>query len=155
MKKILLMLLILVLLTGCCKNEYIGDKIEVTNKTCKLVQEKDTHGGFLGDGDYFALIECDKLRSDELSDNWKVLPLSENILEIMNMPQCDGDGCKTVFNKYEIPEIKNGYYLFKDRHSSSNNKYDDTELNIRSSYNFSLSIFDKDNNKIYLYELDT
>lgn len=155
MKKIILGLCVLFLLTGCCKNEYIGDKIEVTNKTCKIVKEKDTHGGFLGDGDHFAIIECDELSKKDLSDNWKELPLTDNILEIVNMPQCNDDGCKTAFDRYGVPDIKNGYYLFVDRHDSVKNKYDDTELNIRSSYNFSLSIYDKDNNKIYLYELDT
>ena len=48
-----------------------------------------------------------------------------------------------------------GYYLFIDRHSDSFDKYDETEINNRSSYNFSLAIYNSDLKEMYFYEMDT
>ena len=157
MKKILSIVFVLFLVIGCStkdKNK-IFESIEINDYKCNIEKETDTHGGFLGDGDYFAKIKCSNIKYDSLSSNWKELPLSENIDQVMNMEQCSGEGCKNVFDKYSIPNIENGYYYFIDRHSESNNKYDDTDLNNRSSWNFTLGILDKDNNIVYYYEFDT
>ncbi len=152
MKKIVIIIMFLLLLSGCRKINKISDTIEINLDNCKIVSDKDTHGGFLGDGDYFAKISCDNV---DLTDNWKELPLSESINTILRVKQCNGDGCKDVYERYNIPNITNGYYIFIDRHDESNNKYDDSELNNRSSYNFTLAILDKETNTIYYYELDT
>ena len=157
MKRIILFVITL-LLTGCTfgrKVEYIGNKIEINNNECKIEEEKDTHGGFLGDGDYFARVVCSKLDSSQLSSNWKELPLSSSLDRVKNLIQCNSKQCATFFERYHIPEIKNGYYYFYDRHSESIDKYDDTDLNNRSSYNFSLAIYDSDSGVIYYYKLDT
>ena len=71
------------------------------------------------------------------------------------MEQCDDNGCKNIYERYSIPKIENGYYYFLDRHNESNDKYDDTNLNNRASWNFTLAIMDIDTNIIYYYELDT
>lgn len=152
--KIIFLLLIVFLLAGCSnKKESIGKTIDLDINSCKIEKQVDTHGGFLGDGDYFARIKC--LEREDLSNKWKELPLSKEISKVMEIKFCDGSGCKDVYEKYSIPKIKNGYYYFYDRHSSSKNRYDDTDLNTRSSWNFSLAILDLDTNIIYYYELDT
>ena len=73
----------------------------------------------------------------------------------MEMKQCGNNGCKNVYEKYNIPKIENGYYFFFDRHSESINKYDDSKINDRSSYNFTIALLDKNTNTIYYYRLDT
>lgn len=80
--------------------------------------------------------------------------MSKPLNDVTKMIQCS-DGCKDFYKRYKIPKITNGYYYFYDRHSSSTDKFDDTNLNNRSSWNFTLVIFDKDNNVIYYYEKDT
>lgn len=49
-----------------------------------------------------------------------------------------------------VPEIQNGYYLLIDRHS-------DTKSNIleRGSFNFTVGLYDTDNNTLYCCKLDT
>lgn len=156
MKKKLLILVILII-CGCSStdNRNIINKIELDNYSCKIVTQKDNHGGFFGDGDFFAKIKCTNIKYENLSNNWKELPLSNSLIEATNIDMCDSKGCFNIYEKYNIPNITNGYYYFLDRNSESKNKYDDTYLNNRHSHNYTLAILDKVNNMIYYYELDT
>ena len=133
----------------------IGFNLELDVTSCNLETFKDTHSGFLGDGDYFARIKCSNINYNELSSNWKKLPLDDAINKVLSMKFCDGDECKDIYEKYLIPDIVNGYYYFYDRHSDSKDKYDTKELNNRSSWNFTLGIIDLDTNIVYYYKLDT
>ena len=154
MKKVFIVAALVFLLSGCSSNNILK-KIEINNASCEVIEQKDTHGGFLSDGDYFAMIKCFDLSTNDLSDNWKKLPLSDELNIVKQMEQCDDKDCKTFTEKYNIPDITNGYYLFIDRYEGAKNKYDCTEVNSRSSYNFSLAMYDIDNSIIYYYELDT
>ena len=153
MKKIIVLLIILFLVTGCSNNNVISN-LGLNKDNCKIIEEKDTHSGFLGDGDYFAKIKCSKIE-DKLNKKWKELPISEPLKEATELEQCNSKSCENIYERYNIPDIENGYYYFKDRHSESTNKYDDTDINNRPSYNFTFAILDKDTNTIYYYELDT
>ena len=146
---------IIFMLTGCKSVNNIMKNIEVEGSKCRLINEKDTHGGFLGDGEYFAKIVCSSINESNLSANWKKLPISDNLNEILNMKWCENSGCNNFYEKYNVSINLNGYYYFFDRHSESKNKYDDNELNNRSSWNFTLAILDSDTNTIYCYEIDT
>ena len=73
----------------------------------------------------------------------------------MDIIQYDNSGGHNVYDKYDIPDIENGYYYFLDRHSEATNVNNDEDLNERSSYNFSLGIYDSDTMMLYYYELDT
>ena len=158
MKKInyLLFVSLLVLsLCGCKDNKVkaISDRLNVNLEGCTIITESDTHGGFLGDGEYFAKMSCSKEEAKTIKSKWKDLPLREDIEEVLEMSRCDDESCKDAYDKYDIPSIAQGYYYLLDRHSESKNG--DTDLNGRSSYNFSLGIFDSENNIVYVYELDT
>ena len=155
-KTIIILIPLLLLVTGCtnCSNKDIISDLNLNKDKCKILETTDTHEGFLGDGDYFARIKCSKIE-DKITKKWNKLPLSNQLKEIMDMKQCDDKGCKDVYERYNIPNIKNGYYYFKDRHSDSVNTFDDSDINNRPSYNFTLAIIDKDTNIIYYYELDT
>ena len=73
----------------------------------------------------------------------------------MNMEMCDNKKCKSAQEKYNIPEIKDGYYYFLDRHQESTDEKDSSKINERASYNFTLALYDNETKKIYYYELDT
>lgn len=138
------------------KIKTIGKEIELDLSECKIVNESDTHEGLLGDGDYFAKIKCNEYDSDVLREKWQELPISEGIKTALDMEQCDGKGCKNVFDKYSIPDIEYGFYYFKDRTpEETDDRKDDTNLNNRSSYNFTVALFDVYKSTIYYYELDT
>lgn len=156
MKKFFYSLFVICLVSGCGnKQREIFKSIELDSSKCKIEDSIDSHGGFHGDGDYFARIECSDIDYNELSKNWKKLPLSEYLDKVVNMEQCDDKGCFNIYDKFSIPVVENGYYYFIDRQADSRNKYDDTDLNNRSSWNFSLAIFDIDTDTVYYYELDT
>ncbi len=155
MKKIIVLLVVILLLTGCNKDAKIVKKIELSNSGCIVDIEEDTHKGFHNDGDYYARIKCTDIDYDKLSSNWKKLPLTNELNKVMSMEQCDDEDCKDVYLKYNIPKFTSGYYYFKDRHSESKNKYDDSEINNRASYNFTLALLNKENGRVYVYELDT
>ena len=154
MKKIIILPLLL-LVTGCSilnNNNSIIKNMGISNNTCQIVKEKDTHGGFLGDGDYFAKIKCNNLQVRDLTKSWYILPLPEELKKVTEMEQCNSKDCKNIYERYNIPNIENGYYYFIDRHPDAK---DNTTINERSSYNFTLAIADLDNSIIYYYELDT
>ena len=159
MKKIVILLTILFLVTGCsilnCSNDSIISSMGIKNTTCEIIEEKDSHGGFLGDGDYFAKIKCDNLKVSDLTKSWYILPIPETLKEVLEIEQCDSNSCKNVFEKYNIPEVTNGYYYFLDRHSMATNSDDVSKINERSSYNFTFAIADLDNSVVYYYKLDT
>lgn len=134
-------------------NNHIDDIMDISS--CKILSEENTHGGFHGDGEYFAKIDCSSLDNFDRFYKWKKLPLSQNIQEAMNMEYCDNNKCVSTLDKYNIPKIESGYYVFIDRHPEDKNTFDDTDLNNRYSYNFSLAMFDNKTKIIYFYELDT
>lgn len=49
-----------------------------------------------------------------------------------------------------VPEIENGYYILIDRQSNQN----DNILN-RGSFNFTVGIYNTDDNNLYFCKLDT
>lgn len=57
--------------------EYFG----FAKKDFSVVNELDTHGGFLGDGSYYFILDCSNNEEKALKivKNWKRLPLSENL----------------------------------------------------------------------------
>ena len=149
-KKILLILTIL-LFSGCTnQKQYISKIMNLNLDNCRVEAYKDNHSGFLGDGQYFAKVKCSSTPEKVL--DWNKMPLSKEIQKATDLAFCTGNGCHTMYELYDIPKIKDGYYYFYDR---QNKTEDDSDLNIRSSYNFSLGIYDINNNTLYIYELDT
>ncbi len=134
--------------------EYFG----FAKKDFSVVEELDTHGGFLGDGSYYLILDCsnNKEKALEKVKNWNKLPLSGNLNLIMYGGEKDSGTYWTgLADEAHIPEIENGYYIFEDRHSESNDSADDSELFDRHSYNFSIAIYDCDTYKMYYFEFDT
>lgn len=151
---IIILSIIANILTTPNKKENISKNIQLDIKKCKITKEKDTHGGFLGDGEYFAQIKCKNVE-ETIEKRWKKIPLTETLKEAMNLELCDKNNCKNAFEKYNIPEITEGYYYFLDRHEESTNPNDDKNINKRNSYNFSIALYNKETKLIYYYELDT
>ena len=141
--------------------DYISNTTEhlgFSKKDFSVVEELDTHGGFLGDGSYYLILDCseNKEKALEKIKDWNKLPLSENLELIMYGGEKDGITYGYEFsNEAHIPKIKNGYYFFEDRHSESKDSRDDSEILDRGSMNFSIAIYDCDTDKMYYYALDT
>lgn len=170
MRKVsLLILYIMLLLAGCgnkdIQNE-ISERLEIDVSSGKNVEESDSHGGFHGDGLLVQKIsfEDDKVL-DEIKDNqkWKAFPLSRNIEALAYGVKDETEDSVHIIGPYLtdesgvaiIPEIKDGYYYFYDRHSESEDPYNEEDVLNRVSFNFTLAIYDSENNVLYYVEFDT
>lgn len=160
MKKKYIIILICFLLSGCSfKNEsikYIKKSIGLDISSCNIIEDENTHGGFLGDGTYFIKAKCNKDIIKQVS-SWKELPLSNNLKIALYGTESNNEMANE--NKYQltekIPKIENGYYYFIDRYTDYENKEDDSEIFNRYSFNFTITIYDIDTNTLYYYEIDT
>lgn len=156
---------ILLMIVGCSaksNQNYIAKQINITIPDTLSIEQTDDHGGFHGDGKRFAKIEFDKenslkvLSQIEKGGRWKKMPLTENLNLIMygGVKNNIEYGYKLA-KEFGIPEIKNGYWCFIDRHFDSTNTESDTEIFDRYSFNFTISMYDIENNTLYYCEFDT
>ena len=132
--------------------EYYSSLVEIQIPIFTKIEEKDTHGGFNGDGATLSKIYfSDKQASDiiekiEQNEHWNKLPLPEQAEQYIN---------NYMDEKLNIPTITNGYYFFLNRYNQYTNKYDYTELAEKPSYNYTIALFNTDANILYIYSLDT
>lgn len=155
---ILLALILIIALSVYFVDAQSNDYFGFSKQDFTVVEEQDTHGGFHGDGSYYLILDCSNHTENALKivNGWNRLPFSENLDLIMFGGE--KDGINYVYNLSEdahIPEIENGYYCFRDRHSQTEDSSDDSELLSRSSFNFSLAVYDSDTNIFYYFEFDT
>lgn len=137
---------------------YLQKEFGISEKGFVIVAEQDTHGGFHGDGTYSIVLDCSDKKTNiyKKIDDWRPLPLSENLQLIMYGGVRDGMTYGyNLAQDNNIPIITNGYYCFLDRHSRAVDKYSDNELFNRHSFNFSLAIYDTDTDTLYYIREDT
>ena len=119
-----------------------------------MVSELDTHGGFQGDGDTFVVMtfpQTDRpaLEREMTGPYWHPLPLTDNLARVTYNLALGVDG------EPFFPEVDQGCYYFRDRHSESQDPTDESGLFNRGSWNFTLAIYDSQTGTLYYYELDT
>ena len=86
------------------------------------------------------------------TEGWKALPLEEELQLLMYGGSKGGSSYGWYFaEKAGIPKIENGCYYFIDRQQGTER----TGLLYRWSHNFSLAIYDSDENILYYCEIDT
>ncbi|MDO4617171.1 MAG: hypothetical protein Q4B03_06915 [Lachnospiraceae bacterium] len=154
----LTLVFVIILCAFCaCGREVVNDQAilkKIGHTELKTVSSNitDTHGAFHNDGVTFAVIELAEDSAAALtaditaSPDWTGYPMNETVQTLVS----------NVLNKNDyihIPEISNGYYQLVDRHADKNS--DDDEFLSRSSYNFTLVIFNTDTNTLYYCEFDT
>lgn len=116
------------------------------------IEEKDTHGGFHGDGEalvkvYFSDKQAEKfIRKIDKNIHWDKLPMKDILQTCIN---------NNITDEISVPIIENGYWFFLDRHSKAKDKYNYNDMFDRTSSNYSIAIFDIDSNVLYIYSLDT
>jgi hypothetical protein len=141
--------ILLLIITGCGSNRklnVVSDKLNINLDGCKIKKYKDTHGGFLGDGDTFAKIVCDDTFDKDQVLAWIKSPLPEYLTNSLDMEQCSKKGCFDVYEKYGIPRLEDGRYYWR------NTKPDQMDTVMTNYY---IGIYDKDNNILYFYEYDS
>jgi hypothetical protein len=133
---------------------WISRRIEILVPFSAELEYEDSHGGFHGDGECIVKVffseEQAKNFTEKIENNnhWKKLPMPERL-----------QNCVSVYTEEgkNMPIIENGYWFYLDRNSEADNKYDENERyeEKRWSRNYSVAVFDSDENILYYYELDT
>ena len=162
MKKIsaiIILSALLFALASCAFDSQSDNYFGFSKQIFTVVEEQDTHGGWLGDGSYYLILDCSNNvdRAMKNIEGWNSLPLSENLNLIMYGGEKDGvsyDGYN-LSEEAHMPVIENGYYYFEDRHSEASDPSDDSGLFSRYSYNFTVAVYDIDSNRFYYFEFDT
>lgn len=164
MKKLALLIVLCLIasLSACSSNISYQEQVnhicglDITGST--VVSSDDSHGGFLGDGALTVEFDCTEISGSVVGKmkDWETLPLSENLQLIMYGGTKDGVGYGyNLAGLNGISEIANGCYFFLDRHSDASNIHDASSLFDRTSFNFSLLLYDFDNARLYFFEFDT
>lgn len=122
----------------------IGEALGLDLSDGTLIHFENSHGGFHGDGLTEAEVDLKGMAEKlEGASGWKPLPMTENAAQAFQI--CAGEDSRAV----------QGWYFLYDRHSESTDPYDDTELHSRFSWNFTLAVYDNQQERMYFYKLDT
>lgn len=112
------------------------------------LSDKDTHGGFLGDGERLTRICRDAAFAAAVAESprWKPLPFGE---ELADWTEAGGLGL--------LPDEwpAEGYYCFDDRQAEAFDPEGERAAFLRPSLNFTLFVYDTETNVLTVYALDT
>ncbi len=125
--------------------------VEMDLSGCRVESERDTHGGFLGDGEYLLVLDCKGHEEKILAQTreWNEFPLSANLQELLyEWGVAERDG---------LPRVGSGAWYFYDRFSDTNvfDRTSDELLLSRPAENFSLLLYDSGTGRLYYFEMDT
>lgn len=123
-------------------------KISVSN--CEVIKKEDTHGGFHGDGDLTAILDCSKFKQNIYNKkNCFSLPVEdEYIIDLIDSYELNKAFNYNSSEDFDLTKIQNGFYCFYGR-----NLHDDGS-SYKHYLNFDLTIYNSDNNILYYYDSD-
>ena len=158
MKKGILIMLAIAAVLGSmfvsgCSTDQVTSILNIDVSHGKELVSYDSHGGFHGDGLTFrSLSFTDDQVINEIvrSKKWKPLPLTDPIKRLTSEDYIYDESGNRFF-----PEIQHGYYMFIDRHRESSDPSDDSKVLNRSSFNFTIAVYDTDQDILYYAEFDT
>ena len=131
---------------------FYSSQIEIKIPLFAKMEEKDTHGGFHGDGEatlrvYFSNKQAEKfVNKINQNNHWGKLPMPEDLQK--RLPN-------EVEREIAISTIENGYWFFVDRHNEATDKYNYNDMFGRASLNYSIAVFDTDSNILYFFASDS
>ena len=167
-RRIILLLCVLfaaLLLFSSCVTSYRDEisaitGIDVSGKA--TVTYTNNHGGFLGDGATvitMTFLETSLTDQIQKSEHWHALPMSTNVSVVLygGTAENGAEWSSVVkdLSEFEMPEITNGYWFFKDRHPDKTDEYDDSNIFSRSSFNFVIAVYSVETNTLYYFKIDT
>lgn len=146
-KKYIIILILLLIGIYIINYNSMGQKIsrdlEIYIPRSLKFEYKDTHGGFFGDGVLIAKADLNEKQLNQIIDksdmNWNETPTPLGLKEFLHEPLRG------------MSEMKNGYWIFKDRIS----KGPKGELPKTIIGNYSLGLIDLDSNNFYYIKFDS
>lgn len=85
--------------------------------SAKYLEEKDTHGGFHGDGEYYAKIQLSQRDAEKFikegidNGTWSNLPLDKDLPIHDNIFDYEQSILSNIDGTFKSPQILNGYLL--------------------------------------------
>ncbi len=140
----------------------LGLELGLDLRQGQLVEYEDSHGGFHGDGETFAVVTFSEEGAWELETclgyelpGWEKLPLTGDAHQVLYggnswRPLIHDDSGEPL-----VPELSNGWFFFLDRQVDYEEDYVKESIFSRSSFNFTLAVYDADSNTLYYFRLDT
>lgn len=132
----------------------ISEALGVNISDSTLLQGYDDHSGFHGDGTMFAALEFSDDRMEYVISSpggWNALPLPEN-LHTLVYGKHSSEAAIGPYIGITMPKVERGYWYFYDRQGMTQ---DDAMVLKRGSYNYTIAIYDADNDVLYYCEYDT
>ena len=123
----------------------------------ELLESIDTHGGFHGDGEYYAayrISDAAFVATLSQAAGWQPLPLPEELEILIYGKSKAGSASGPYLKKASVPRITDGYWYFSDRFDPSAPQRSRPVLT-RGAFNFSIVIYDAESGILYYAELDT
>lgn len=156
----LCLLLPLFFFTACQKEPW--EEIQVTLPDGNILAEVETHGGFHGDGESFLQLALYTEHAAEfekqlaVAEGWAPLPLPEELQTLLWGGSFGGVtyGPCTSAEEIQLPQAAAGWYFFLDRRQVASPESLKQLLNA-PSHNFTVGIYDKESQTLFLYALDT
>ena len=132
---------------------YLHRELGIARDEYTVLHEQDDHGGFHGDGMYFVVLDCSGKTEEmqKLTEDWRELPLPSNLHEkLYGGKFWDADPVENGL----IEVANDGCYYFNNRHDDARHSWD-TEIEGKFSYNFSIAVFNRENDTLCLMCVDT
>lgn len=127
--------------------ERITEKLLINVLDSEVLYEMDTHGGFHGDGTATVVLKTsDSLTEAVAGDSlWHEMPLPKK-LSMESIRDQEG--------KPLADSIENGYYFFMDRFRETGDMFDPSQSGLWNIPNYTLAVYDADENILYFLEVD-
>lgn len=159
----IILLVCIVFLTACASKGTQGrvsNELELDVSAGEEISNYDDHG-WHGDGStciVFRFEDDTVLEEIRSNSDWKAFPLDETVQALVygvsDETSVIGPFLHDNDGKSLVPEIQNGYYLLIDRQAEED-KAIGADIMQRSSFNFTLGLYDADTNTLYFCQLDT
>ena len=128
-----------------------------------FVECYDDHGGWMGEGETYAVIQFpDQRLAEDIMDRngWQPMPISRDMHLLVYGWAEDGTKVNGWFDRRNLPEIEHGYWILLDRQSDeqrASRPREDEEPGIlnRYSWNLTIGLYDTDQDILYVLALDT
>lgn len=140
----------------------VSHALEISVKEGTLLSQKDSHGGFHGDGESCTVFQFPDDRFAQkiaVSGDWQQFPVdavTEVLIYGKETEASDGTLAKEgPYFKEVVGPVENGWYRVIDRHSGAKEGQNAIEILQRGSFNVMVALYDADTDTLYVYQLDT
>lgn len=138
----------------------LSEELGVDVTAGRLLYQADDHGGFHGDGTTYIILQFQEedFVQELKAAQWQRLPLEETA-EILLYGHTEDNTTQGPYlqlpEEMDLPEIRNGFWFFRDDHPDAQAGQPLRTVLERSSVNFTAALYDADAHILYYVAQDT